>query len=469
MAVTPVFGLTGTGRWTTTERPTNWRQTLLYRKPRGKLPLTALMSKAGRDTTTSAEFHWHEEDFAQQSGPIAGIYTDEAMTSACTTIAAGATIYIKALTTGDSPLSAYVIPGSLMQVCSQTDSRAAMVVEVISVDRAFDATNARIKVYTKTLFGYTQVTTVSGVAKAIGDAATYAVTGTATAIAANWGIVLPTLFPEFGGVPKVITYKPGSFYNYTSIKKEAIALSRTAMAEKGIRPNDKDTGYMKMKAKALEALGIKMEMELLYGTRFEETDSLTGQLKRGTMGLLELIQSTSVPAANKSGFRHNVTYIGDTWVESGYTFLKNFFLNFANYADLESQWNVVGRGAILGLTALAETNRFITMAQTDAEYGMAVHILRTPWGNLNLIDHPLFNINPNLQYAWLGIPAEGITNCFVEGGDVDFLEDQNFGKGGLQHVDGRFDLYLAENGYQYNDLRGFMMLNDIGRNGASVD
>lgn len=444
--LTPVFGLQGVGRWDSTERPKSWRQFLLKRKPKGSLPLTAMMSKAGRETVTDVEFNWHEKDFATQSGSITDIYTDEAMSSALAThaSAAGATLYLKVDATADNPLTNYILPGAQLLLTSSTNYRIEVRAKVVSVDRNGASSGIRVRLLT-----------------ADSNQAAYSLS------TANFAYVMPTTFPEFGGIPKVISYKPGRFYNYCSIKKEAMALSRTAMKTKGIRPNDKDMNYVGMKMDALEALGVKMEQELLWGARYEETNAENGQLEWGSMGIDQMLTIYGY-TGSKTSYKYDATYTGQKWREGGYAWLKAFFMTHSQYADLEKMWHVVGNGTILGITELAETNRFISLAQEprDVEFGLSVRKLITPWGVLNLFDHSLLNINPAHQYAWYGIPEGGLTYAMIADSDVQFLPDQNYGKGGMQHVDGRYDLWLVQNGYFFNNIKGFFHLHDVGVDNA---
>jgi hypothetical protein len=43
-----VAGLRGTGDWGTSERPTNFRERILFISPNGNAPIFALTSKAGK-------------------------------------------------------------------------------------------------------------------------------------------------------------------------------------------------------------------------------------------------------------------------------------------------------------------------------------------------------------------------------------------------------------------------------------
>ena len=56
--MTAIAGLRGTGDWATDERPKNFREMILWRRPNGKAPLTALMAKMKSEATNDPEFAW---------------------------------------------------------------------------------------------------------------------------------------------------------------------------------------------------------------------------------------------------------------------------------------------------------------------------------------------------------------------------------------------------------------------------
>ena len=57
-------GLRGTGSWGTDERPKNFREGILFRKPNGTAIVTALTSKSKKQSVNDPEFAWWEEQLA---------------------------------------------------------------------------------------------------------------------------------------------------------------------------------------------------------------------------------------------------------------------------------------------------------------------------------------------------------------------------------------------------------------------
>src|SRR6266850_4790771 len=63
----PILGLRGTGSWVANvERPTNYRELILYLFPNGEAPFTALLSKLRSQATDDALFNWFEKETPNQ-------------------------------------------------------------------------------------------------------------------------------------------------------------------------------------------------------------------------------------------------------------------------------------------------------------------------------------------------------------------------------------------------------------------
>src|SRR6266576_3820617 len=54
-------GLRGTGDWGADERPTDFRESILFYNPNGTAPIFALTGKAGKKTVTDPKFSWWSE------------------------------------------------------------------------------------------------------------------------------------------------------------------------------------------------------------------------------------------------------------------------------------------------------------------------------------------------------------------------------------------------------------------------
>src|SRR6516225_4505350 len=56
-----IAGLRGTQDWSTQERPTNFRERILFISPNGNAPIFALTSKAGKYSVNDPQFSWWAE------------------------------------------------------------------------------------------------------------------------------------------------------------------------------------------------------------------------------------------------------------------------------------------------------------------------------------------------------------------------------------------------------------------------
>ncbi len=451
-SITPVFGMRGTGSWDTDERPTSWRQEMLRKYPRGSLPLTAIASKSVKtERVADPTFHWWEKHLITNAGTFTEIYTDQKMSSALAVdnTAAGVILHLKVDATGDDPLTNYVVPGSGILLGLTTDHRCEVRGAVTAIDRSAGA-SSRIS--------FKLLTADNSIAGASLDDA-------------NRVLVMPTVFSEFGGVPEPLSYKPFSMYNHTSIKKASLGMSRTAMAVRNLRPNTND--WKEAKRETLENLGVQMEMEIIYGTRSEDVDPATNQPIRRSMGLRQFIRTYGRAGGqaalgfysneNIASFARATDFSSKTWIQGGFDWLMQVSLYLSTFTDISNCYHIVGNGVKLGLTILAERRATVHMEVRDVEYGMKVTRFLTPFGEFNVVDAPLFNREPMLQYAWMGIPKGALRFVTVDEGDVQFLEDPNYKKGGHGHRDGRLDLWMVESGYEIHDSKSWFMLYDVGK------
>jgi len=448
------FGMVGTGRWSSDERPEDWRQELLYNFPRGSMPITAITSKTPKPKPgTDPAFHWWEKNQATNTGAFTAIYTDQAMSDPYATTwpawnaPAGTTLHMKVDATADTPLTDQVRVGAILCIMQTAHYLGFVRAKVTGIDRDAGA-DARITFKTLDADTAVEISSLS---------------------LADRVLIMPTLFPEFGGVPEPLGASPTDYFNYTSIKKSSVAESRTAMSVRSLRPDSNN--YNQAKIEALENLGIQMEWEIIYGKRLLTTDPSNNQPLRYTMGIREYINTYGL-AANLTSYKYDTDFSGKTWLQGGYEWLMAKFMAMATYTDLPNMLHVVGNGVKMGLTNLAERRATINITTDTTQYGLDITKLITPFGTFNIVDAPLFNQEPSMQYTWIGIPnnsIEYITLMDEEGtgnSDIKLLPDMNYGKGGMSHVDGRFDIWLVENGYKFRRPREWFMLYDVGRDNA---
>lgn len=233
-------GLRGTGDWATDERPKNFRETILWRRPNGQAPLTAFLSKMASESVNDPEFAWWEEELNVTRLSINGVIN--------TTTETHFVIDANAL---------LLVPGDMMLI-ETSDSTSAEIVKVAVVtdDLNFEVIRAR-----------------SGTsAAAISDGTFLTRIGSA--------------FAEGTASPDVSNRNPTKLLNYCQIFKTAYEQTRTA-TKTHTRTGDP---LKNDKKRRMFDHSVNMELAFLFGKPFEATGS-NGKPERTTGGLRHFISS----------------------------------------------------------------------------------------------------------------------------------------------------------------------------------
>ena len=75
-----ILGMRNDENWLASQRPQNWRQTMLMLYPNGKLPLTALTGMMKSETTDDPVFHWFNKNLNDRRLKLSGDITTTATT-----------------------------------------------------------------------------------------------------------------------------------------------------------------------------------------------------------------------------------------------------------------------------------------------------------------------------------------------------------------------------------------------------
>src|SRR5690606_5231798 len=131
-----VAGLRGSGDFASNERPEDFREMILFRRPNGSPPMLALMSKARKAQVADPTFHWWDEAVDNVRLQVKGA------------LAAGDTTVI--VDSGDPDTSAptnvygtakHLTPGTILQVEKTTETAAydneLLLVESVQSDTQF--------------------------------------------------------------------------------------------------------------------------------------------------------------------------------------------------------------------------------------------------------------------------------------------------------------------------------------------
>lgn len=354
-----IAGLRGSGSFGADERPTDFREYILWSNPNGEAPLQALMSKMGSESTTDPEFSWWEEKLGTVRLQVNGaaLIGDTSITVDTEDLAAGQWGALN------------VVAGDLLAVETANGIWTGEILRV-SADPSSD----------------TSLTVARGHAGS-----------TAAAIADNtWLTRIGNIHSEGSLAPSATTRNPTKLRNYCQIFKKTYQITETQKAISGMRtgnPKDND------KKRKLHTMMTDMEMAFIYGRAYEGVGA-NGQPERSTGGLLSFLTTNRVEFGGG----------GTAWSEDN---LIDFLAQMFNY-DGQGAGNerlaFCGNSALTAINKLARnsTSTRINFEGTVKTYGMELTKWVLPQGTIYLKTHPLFNTHPVLSKALMAINPKGI-------------------------------------------------------------
>jgi len=344
-----VLGLRGTGSFSASERPQNWREGILFDSPNGDAPLTAILSKLRSEKTDDARFNWFEKET-----PLQRVFIDNGAG-----YAAGATTFVIDDSLGGDPGVQLVI-GTVLYL-EDTDE-----VVFVTADQT--------------------VGTSVDVARGKGETAAAAIVDNAPIL------VIGSVHEEGAGLPTAVTFNPTVPFNYTQIYRNPLNLTRTALKTR-LRTQE---AIREAKREALQQHSIQMERSYIYGQRLEETGP-NGQLRRTTRGVIKWLPTT------------NNVDLGGGVTESEFEGHLETLFRFGSSEKLA----LVGSTALSVINQLAKNKGTMNIVPRGEVYGMHMVEFVSPFGVLFMKQHPLFNQHAvhwsqmlcidlaNLVYRWL--------------------------------------------------------------------
>lgn len=357
---TTVFGMNGTGQWSDPDyRPLSYREEAFKLFPDEPTPFTYILSMLPTKVETDAEFKIFEDRLPDQVAVIKAV-------DAATVLAKHDTVAITFYTSSDdatlypdNPSYNFKV-GDLLRVQKAAGSQTGEFLRVTVITDNDQITCTRH-------WGYQS-----------GDDD---VPGTATLAASDivrWG---GSADPEGNSAPVAISKRPTVVTNYTEIFKDSAALTGTAEATT-FRPV-KDA-FMDLKKQALLRHMMKLEWAFLLG-RAEETTVTNAY------GDTTYVRSTGGfrPFVERAGYLTD--FSGAVAIEDVEDGLRDAFM----YGSKEKL-------AVCGYQALNIVNRLVRtetvwhwdggsngMMDKKQTYGLSVFSLRSPFGVLKLVPHPL--------------------------------------------------------------------------------
>lgn len=432
------MGMRGSGDWVTDQRPKSWRETILYLYPNGKAPLTAILSKMSSEDVDDPQFHWWTESFQNQGGAISGIYDSAALSNTTSAdLAVGSVVYIKvaAAVVGHFRVGHQAVLRNTSDYSEDANGKIIQVVE----------NGASSFVAFKSL-----------------QAVTVDPNGDYDRI-----LIIGNVNSEGAAMPDAIAYDPVKWYNYTQIFRTPLSITRTAQKTK-LRTGD---AYQKAKMQALEYHSIEMEKAYLFGYPSETTGD-NGKPERTTLGLINAIRGI----ANASFGGYPATYTdyngvvsdfptansGSTWLEAGEDWIDTQLEQIFRYGDSE-KLAFCGNQVLMGINKLIKTYGNYDINVKTAAYGLKVMEWVTPFGSVNFMSHPLFNLESSLRSSAVIFEPRNLKYRYID--DTTFYpegEKQNTGAG---RVDARNEEYLTEAGLEFHHPIGWGFLTGWNQDG----
>lgn len=341
-----IIGLRTDENFLQTQRPQNWRQTMLLLYPNSsdiaKAPLTALTSLLKSETTDDPVYHWFQKTLDARRFKLNAAVG-----------AADATLTIDPTFTNG--------PGTNPAVSTMVKQG-----DVIWIEQTGE--------FCRVSGDPTAAQTIP-VTRGVGGS-----TGTAIASITAAGVnpyinVVGSAFEEGSLAPTGINFDPIELNNYCQIFRSTLGLTRTAQKTR-LRTGDAVT---EAKRECLEYFSIDMERAFWFNGNKQLT-TVNGAPTRYTAGILSQIKAAapnnfiSAPAGG---------LITMDWLE------QNLEIAF-RYGSSEKM--MFGSNLILlAFQQAIRKNSFYMIKTGEKEYGMTVSRFITPFGEVVFKTHPLFN------------------------------------------------------------------------------
>jgi len=217
-------------------------------------------------------------------------------------------------------------------------------------------------------------------------------------------LIIGSHYAEGSSTPEAVSYDPSVVTNYCQIFRTALDITNTAKAT-NIRYADGQ--YIKeAKREALEIHSIEMERAFLWGGSVEDT-STGPQTDRTTKGLINFIST------NVQDFADSVSI--SVWE----TFLEGVFKNGSN-----EKIALFGARAINVFNQLARAHYTVEATPTTDTYGMNMTKWITPFGTLQIKQHPLLSQVSDFQDWGFVLDPKNVKYRYLRGRDTQYLENR---------------------------------------------
>lgn len=397
-----ILGMRGTGSWTAggSERPTNFREKILREYPNGPAPFMGLLGMLKSEDVDDVKFTIFEQSFPDQiaqTAPGAEAVTGETDGGAASANTTDQFIY---LDDADYTNPQYYFKiGHVVR--NETSGELMLVIAI--------GTNDCIKVVRNV-----------GVSATYGDNSGTVGTGGAV-LNGDYLTIVGNANLEGDNYPTAIAYQPTERWNYIQTFRTALEL--TDDAEQTYFRTGKILDNLKYDA----AMQHSMELEKAFW--FGKRELLT---TASSYALTPTISGRTSTQDHRfmGGFDFFATSNVDSF-SAGLT--RADFLDF-----LKPIYTVPGgsmdKVAFCGATALGIMTQYaedlgqIFLEPSDKTYGLQIRTLVHAWGELKLVNHPLFSEHPVWTKNMRIVDTKNVMYRFLRGRDTRYLTDRQ-GKG----------------------------------------
>lgn len=417
------------------------RRKLFKQLPAGTSPFTKYLMMLPSKPATRSVVDWGMREFNAQQGSVLKVYNDVTFTTAYTSGGVvGTPVYLK-VTADDAKQMKVNQQLLIWDPATYTD----IAVDVRAVQVADDTTS------------YVQTNLLE--------------TDSNSLLAAG-GLYWRTggnAQPELSGLPSASYREPIWMQNYCQIFMEACEASGTELAENDIvSPN----AYQQSLQDSFDALRLQMERTFLRGVGSRDiVDPATGRPRFMMDGLLTVLRKAhNAGGKNIFNFATDANYTGATWLEGGWDFLKNIFVEISRYSANRKKM-LVGDLAWLAINNMVEDYGSWRWKELDDEFGIRIRRLYGLTVDVDIVPHPLWKIDVAHRRSALVFEPELLEYAPMVGRDIQFVKQSTINAkdhhSGHSWLDGKKEGWFGQCTLRYNNLPAMCYIDALGEDNTN--
>jgi hypothetical protein len=248
-----------------------------------------------------------------------------------------------------------------------------------------------------------QVVSISGDDVTVGTRGSFGTAASAGVTATDELMIIGSHHAEGAAVPSAVSYDPVVINNYTQIFRNSINLTGSA-ANTTLRWGKPK---VELKREALEVHGMEIDKAFLFGGKIEVSGT-TNAADRTTKGLTNFVTT-------------NVTNFSSTGVsiDNWENFMRDVFINGS-----DEKLFLAGAQAINVANKLGRAFHHIEVTPKDETYGMRMVTWQTPFGTLQIKQHPLLSRSSIFKSWGFVIDPKYIVYRYLDGRDTQYLTNR---------------------------------------------